>query len=437
MSSAQRAEPAPASPDSPEADVTPLLEALRPLVEKRRTDGRKLALLLIECAVIGRIDGVWGYQVGDAVRERIAAALRTDVLRADDLFGCIGRDDFACVLSTVEDSAVAVLAAEKSLRALGSPFWIGEDEIFACPAIGIAMFPQHGDSAESLLQRAKSACMVAGGMAQRIAEYAEDRQNSEALRLLNENRLRTAVSEDALELVFQPQYDLRLGQIMGAESLLRWRDPALDVIPPVDAFAAAEAAGKVAELVSSLLNRALRNCSEFRYSAGLDLRIAVNLPGCSLRHTEIPDVVERALGTWGLRPGRLVVEVGQTSVLGTDPVARETLGRLKKIGLKLSIDDANLALSSLFWLASLPFQEIKIDVSPAHAPGSAAHSERIMQSIIELARHLKLAVVALGVPDEATATRLKELGCDYMQGDYKGPALDARAFVARFGLDAQ
>jgi EAL domain-containing protein (putative c-di-GMP-specific phosphodiesterase class I) len=299
------------------------------------------------------------------------------------------------------------------------------------------MFPQHGDSAESLLQRAKSACMVAGGLAQRIAEYDKDRQTSETSRLLNENRLRAAVAEDALELVFQPQYDLRLGQIMGVESLLRWRDPALEVIPTVDAFAAAEAAGKVAELVSSLLNRALRNCSEFRYSAGLDLRIAVNLPGCSLKHVEIPDVVERALGTWSLRPGRLVAEISETSVLSTDPVARETLGRLKKIGLKLSIDDANLSLSSLFWLASLPFQEIKIDVSSMHASAGSAQSERIMQSIIELARHLKFAVVALGVPDEATATRLKELGCDYMQGDYKGPALDARAFVARFGLDAQ
>lgn len=437
MSEAEHAEPAPASPDSSDADVTPLLEGLRRLVEARRADGRNLALLLIECGVISRIDGVWGYQVGDAVRERIAAALRTHVLRADDLVGAIGRDDFACVLATVENSAVAVLAAEKSLRALNSPFWIGEDEIFARPAIGIAMFPQHGHSAESLLQRAKSACMVADGLATRIVEYAEDRQNAQALRLLNENRLRTAVSEDTLELVFQPQYDLRLGQIMGAESLLRWRDPALGIIPAVDAFAAAEAAGRVTELVSSLLNRALRNCSEFRYSAGLDLRIAINLPGRSLTHTDIPDVVKRALGTWSLRPGRLIIEIGQTAVLETDPVARETLARLKKIGLKLSIDDANLALSSLFWIAALPFQEIKIDVSPARDPGSAAQSERIMQSLVELAHHMKLAVVAVGVPDEAAASRLKELGCDYMQGDYKGPALDARGFVARFGLNAE
>lgn len=433
MSEAAHAESALASPAAPGADATPLSEGLRRLVEERRADGRNLAVLLVKCGIIERIDAVWGYQVGDAVRERIAAALRTNVLRAGDLVGAMGRDDFACVLSTVENSAVAVLAAEKSLRALNSSFWIGEDEIYARAAIGIAMFPQHGDNAEPLLQRAKSACMVADGLAKRIAEYTEDRRNPEGLRLLNENRLRTAISEDTLELVFQPQYDLRLGQIMGVEGLLRWRDPALGVIRADDAFAAAEAAGQVTELVSSLLNRALRNCSEFRYSAGLDLRIAVNFPGRSLTHTELPDVVERALGTWNLRPGRLVIEISDASLLATDPVARETLGRLKKIGVKLSIDDANLALSSLFWLASLPFQEIKIDVSPAHDPGSAAQSGHILQSLVELVHHLKLAAVAVGVPDAAAATRLKELGFDYMQGDYKGPALDARAFVARFG----
>lgn len=435
MSEAGLAEPVPGPAVGSAAGPVALLEALRRAIEARRADGRRLGLLLVDFGVIGRIDAAWGYQVGDAVRERLASTLRTQVLRDDDLLGAMGRDDFVCVLATVEDSAVAALAAEKSLRALKAPFWIGEDEIFAHPAIGIAMFPGHGDSAESLLQRAKSACVAARGLTGRVTEYDEDHGKSETSRLLMESRLRTALSEDALDLVFQPQYDLRLGQIMGAESLLRWREGARGLIPARDVFAAAEAAGQVTELVSSVLNRALRNCSEFRYSAGLDLRIAVNLPGRALLHTELPDVVERAVRTWGLRAGRLVIEVGATSVLGTDPVARDTLGRLKAIGLKLSIDDAELALSSLFQLASMPFQEIKIDVSHANDAVGAAQFPRVLQSLVELAHRLKLAVVAVGVPDDAAANRLKDLGCDYMQGDYKGPALDAAAFVARFGVE--
>ncbi len=413
----------------------PFLEALRAQIEERRADGRNLAVLLIECGVIGRIDAVWGYHVGDAVRGRVTASLRADVLRPGDLVGEMGRDDLACVLSIVEGPAVALLAAEKSLRALNAPFWIGEDEIFASAAIGIAMCPAHGDEAEVLLQRAKSACAVARDLTSRIADYAEDRENPAASKLLYENRLRTAVSEDALEMVFQPQYDLRLGQIMGAESLLRWRDAKLGLVAAEDAFAAAASAGVVTDLVSSILNRALRNISEFRYSAGLDLRIGVKIPARALLNVELPDVVQRALGTWSLRPGRLNLEIGETSVLGAEPVARETLGRLKALGVKLSIDDAGMALSSLFWLATMPFQEIKIDVSAAHDPAGVQKAERIQQSLIELAHHLRLDVVAVGVADDAAAARLKEQGCDYMQADYKGPAVDPKSFVERFGFN--
>lgn len=424
-----------AAPMHDTTDAMLLLEALRAKVEERTTDGGNLAVLIIDCGVVSRIDAVWGYQVGDAVRNRVAALLRSDVLRSGDLFGEMGRDDFACVLSTVEAPAVALLAAKKSLGELNAPFWIGDEEIFASPAIGIAMFPQHGNQAEILLQRAKSACILARDLTGRIADYTQDPDNSAASRLLYENRLRTAVAEDALELVFQPQYDLRGGQVMGAESLLRWRDPALGMIAAEQAFAAAEAADRVTDLVSSILNRALRNVSEFRYSAGLDLRIGVKLPARALLHTELVDVVQRALGTWSRRPGTLILEIGETSVLAAEPVARETLGRLKELGVKLSIDDPGMAFSSLFWLATMPFQEIKIDVSAAHDLAGAPKSERILQSIIELAHHLRLDVVAVGVTDDVAAARLKELGCNYMQADYKGPALDPEQFVQRFGFN--
>jgi diguanylate cyclase len=434
VSGAGSVEPAAAARGAPAGVAIPFLEALRACIEERRAGGGHLALLLIECGVIDRIDAVWGYHVGDAVRARVAATLRAEVLRPGDIVGDMGRDDFACVFSPVEGPASALRAAEKSLHALNTPFWIGEEEIFADPAIGIAMFPADGDAEQLLLQRAKSACVIARGLTGRISVYAEGQKNPKASRLLYENQLRTAVAEDTLELVFQPQYDLRLGQIMGAESLLRWRDAARGVIPAVDAYAAAEAAGVVAELVSSVLNRALRNCSEFRYSAGLDLRIAVNLPGRTLLHAELPDIIERALRTWNLRPGRLVLEIGETSLLGADAVARQTLARLKDLGVKLSIDDADLALSSLFGLATLPFQEIKLDVAAARDPADGPESERILHSLIELAHHLQLEVVAVGVADDAAAARLKDLGCDYMQADYKGPALDPAGFVARFGF---
>ena len=435
MSRADSATPEAGPGSTVAAEVVPLRDALNRKIEDRQADGGNLAVLLVECGVISRIDAVWGYHIGNAVRDRVAAMLGSDVLRPGDLVTEMGRDDFACVLSTVEGPAVAHLAAQKLLRALSVPFWIGEEEIYASPVIGIAMYPTHGDQADILLQRAKSACACARDLTDRIAAYAEDQDSSAAARLLHENRLRTAVSEDALELVFQPQYDLRRGQVMGAEGLLRWPDPALGMIAAEQAFAAAELADRVPDLLSSILNRALRNVSEFRYSAGLDLRIGIKLPARTLRHVDLVDVVQRALGTWSRRPGTLILEISETSVLGTEPATRETLLRLKDVGVKLSIDDPHLTVASLFWLATMPFQEIKIDVSALGNLAGAPKPEHILRSFIELAHHLKLDVVAVGAADEATAAQLKELGCDYMQADFKGPALDPIQFVERFGFN--
>ena len=414
----------------------PFLELLRRCLDERRADGRGLAVLLVDCGLIARIDAVWGYHVGDAVRERVADTLRSDVLRPGDFVGLLGRDDLACILTTVDDPAVPLLAGDKLLRSLNAPLWIGDDEIFTRAAIGIAMYPLQGDAAEVLLQRAKAACIEARKSTGRIALYSDEHGLPLASALLTENRLRTAVAEDALEMVFQPQYDLSLGQIMGAQTRQQWRAPAGGAIAADQAFAAAESAGVVNGLVSSILNHALRNISEFRYSAGLDLRVGVQIPAFALLHADLPEVIQRALGTWSLRPGRLVLQIGATSVLDRSPVAQETLLQLKKIGVRLAIDDPGMALSSLFFLATLPFQEIRLDVSAANAAADgtlAPKAERILGALIELAHQLGLEVVASGVADEAAAARLKALGCDCMQADFKGPALDAKGFVARYG----
>ena len=415
-------------------DSSRFSELLRDRISCRETNSAPLAILIIECGVIGRIDAVWGYHIGDAVRQRVSSLLCTEVLRPGDFVGELGRDEFACVLSTVEGPTVALLAASKSLRTLNAPFWVGEDEIYANPAIGIALYPLHADHPEGLLQRARSACTQARNLPGRITDFdAEQGLRAEA-GLLIENRLRTSVADNTLELVFQPQYNLRLGQVMGAEALLRWQDPALGLVEAEQAFAAAETLDQVSDLVASILNRALRNVSEFRYSAGLDLRIGVRLPGSALRHPELVDVVQRSLGTWSRRPGTLILGISQTSALLADPTARETLVRIKEIGVKLAIDDPVMRISSLFRLVELPFQEIRFDVSAAGDPSNAPKSERILRAIIDLAHQVRLSVLAIGVSDEETAGRLKSLGCDFMQADFKGPAVEPKAFVERYGF---
>ena len=431
MSQVEPAGPEPGSAAPHPAAEVPFLERLRGCLEQRQADGQNLALLLVDCGVIGQIDALWGYQIGDAVRTRIVASLRAEVLRPDDFVGELGRDELACVLSVVEGSGLALLAAEKSRRIMNAPLWLGEAEIYASPSVGIAMFPGTADSAESLLRQARSACAAASGSTSHILLY-DEAQNSRTSRLVEEGRLRSAVAEDALELVFQPQFDLRFGQIMGVEAMLRWRDGSRDLVSMRDAIAAAEAGGLVSKMISSLLNRALRNCSEFRQRAGLDLRVAINLPARALMEPGLPDLVERALRTWSLRPGRLMLEIQDIPALQEYADAQAAMLRLHETGVKLSIDDARAPLSSLFSLGTLPFQELKVDLSIVRGWAGQARAESVLQSLIALVHNLKLDVIATGVADEAEAARLLELGCDFMQADFKGPPVDPEVFVDRF-----
>lgn len=428
--------------DAPSGGEAPLpfIDALRGHIAARRADGGRLAVLLVDLGVVARIDGVWGYHAGDAARARLAASLRSELLREDDLVGDMARDDIACVLSEVASPDLCMLAAEKLLRGLTTPLWFGDDEIYARPAIGIALFPDHGNDAEALLQQAKSACIAARGLPERIALSGEGLANPDGERLLHENRLRAAVAEDALEMVFQPQYDLSLGQIMGIETQLRWPAGTKDIVLAIDAFAAAEAAGVVAELVSSMLNRALRNRSEFRYSAGIDVRIAINLPSRALLETALPEIIERALRTWNVGSTRLIIELVETASLKTEPVARETFAQLIKLGIKFSIDDPTASVASLFWLTAMPFTEFKIDLSglgSADADAKNAQAQSLVaESLVNLAHAQNMTVIAFGVPNDEVANLLKAAGCDGMQGDYKAPPLPPAEFVKRYGDEA-
>jgi diguanylate cyclase (GGDEF)-like protein len=404
-------------------------------VGERLADGQQMALLFVDCGMISRIDGVWGYMIGDGVRDRLGARLRNEVLRDSDLLGDPGRDEFACVLATVQSPGVALLAAEKILRTLDAPLWVDVDEVYARPAVGIAVFPDHGDNPVSLLRRARTASRAARERPERFAVYAAEQERDEAELLLYENRLRAAIAQDALDIVFQPQVDLRSGLIVGAESQLRWRDSDLGSVPVGKAIAAAESAGLVNEVTLWLVNGALRNCREFRDAAGLDLRVGVNLSAKSLRQSDLPEFVTSALKTWNLRPSRLVLEITETAILARSLESVETLQHLSEAGVRLCLDDPGAGYASLSWLATLPFHELKIDLASVGSITQAPQKLALVQSLIEFAHRLKLEVVVAGVEDEATAARLKALRCDIMQGSFVGAPLDAAGFVKQHRAD--
>jgi len=328
-----------------------------------------------------------------------------------------------------------VLAAEKILRTLDAPLWVDVNEVFARPAVGIALYPEHADNAVALLQRARTASGAARDRPERFALYSAEQERDEAELLLYENRLRAAIAQDALDIVFQPQLDLRSNLIVGAESQLRWRDAKLGAVPVEKAIAVAESAGLVNEVTLWLVNGALRNCRHFRDAAGIDLRVGVKLSAKSLRQSDLPDFVGSALKTWNLRPSRLALEITETAILARSLESVETLQGLRATGVRLCLDDAGAGYAALSWLATLPFHELKIDLAAVGNIAEVPQKLALVRSLIELAHELKLEVVVAGVEDEATTAILKQLRCDFAQGPAIGAPLDAAAFIRRHRAD--
>ena len=419
------------------AVLSGFIERLDARLETARTEGVGVAVLVVDCGLVDRADVAWGFRVGDAIRGHIAARLREGVLRSEDFLASVGRDDLACVLAPIHGVDMALLAAEKMMRAAGALLWAADDEVYAQPTIGVALFPDHGDKAELLLQHSKGASRSARALPGRIALHEAPREATRTARFLDEQRLRTAIADEKFELLFQPQVELSSDRVMGAEAVLAWPGAAeaAGSIPAAQVYSAAESAGAVETLASSFLNRALRNCSEFRYAAGLDLRVALNLSARTLLWPMLPDLVERALRTWSLRPSRLVLEFSETAVLRDHAAAREALGRLKTLGVKLAIDDAALGVEALFGLAVLPFSELKLDLSEVPDLGSVPQHEHVVRAMIDLAHKLRLEVCATGVATPALAAGLKALNCNFAQGPFKGLAVAAEHFVERFGFD--
>jgi diguanylate cyclase (GGDEF)-like protein len=409
----------------------PFAQYLEECIADSRRDGGGLAVLLIDCGVVSRADAMWGYHAGDAARMQLVQRLSMAVLRERDIIGEPGRDEFALVLIPADGAGVGVVAAPNALGARPTPIQIDEDEIYARPAVGIALFPESGEDSQTLMAHAKIACHSARESIERVALYAEIQQRPHADVLRYESKLRAAINQNNLELVFQPQFDPAARRIAGLEALLRWQDGELGPVRPDKVIAVAESAGLINDVTFWVISSALRHCAMFR-DRGLDVSVSINLSPNNLRERELPDFIDRGLRTWNLKPERVVVEITETAVLGPREIVDEALARLKQTGVRLSVDDFGTGYSSMSYLAAMPLDEMKIDLSFVRDMMEVPQHERIVRSMIELGCSLGLTVVAEGVESERAAQRLALLGCHRLQGFWLCPPIGAEELLRRY-----
>jgi EAL domain-containing protein (putative c-di-GMP-specific phosphodiesterase class I) len=327
-------------------------------------------------------------------------------------------------------AAVAELAGRLQ-DALRRPFALRGVAVELEASIGIALCPDHGREVNTLVQRADVAMYDAKRAQAGVATYSPERDPYSADRLGLLAELRRALELDELLLHYQPKVAVDGGEVVGVEALVRWQHPTRGLLGPAEFVPLAERTGAVADLTRWVLDAALARCRTW-LDAGLELPVAVNLAAANIVDVALPDAVAELLERHDVPARLLQCEISEHTVMA-DPVrAMEVLGRLREMGLRLSLDDFGTGHSSLAYLKRLPLDEVKIDRSFVAGMAEDENDAVIVRSTIDLGRNLGLDVVAEGVEDEETLRELGALRCDVAQGFFLSrplPADDVAAWL--------
>ena len=386
------------------------------MAEAIRMEGNEgsLAVMVMDLDSFKELNDTLGHAAGDELLRQVGPRLRS-ALPADAMLARLGGDEFAVLLPDAADASAATRVAARIVEALTTPFTVEETSLDLHASIGIALFPEHGEMPEHLLQHADVAMYVAKGRRTGVEVYAEERNQHTHRRLAVLNQLRPALTRGELTLHYQPQVDMHTGMPRGVEALLRWHHPELGDVSPGEFIALAEHTGFIRQLSDFVLEKAMEQV-EIWTAMGINVPIAVNLSSHVLRE---PESLRRILGVvrdGGLPEGSLVVELTESALMADGGQAARLLDDLAGAGMKLSIDDFGTGYSALSYLSRLPVSELKIDRSFVTHVDTHHANRHIVEAITALSANLGISVVAEGIERVAEWQTLAGMGCDVAQG---------------------
>ena len=397
-------------------------DRLRQAIVIGHREREPLVLLIMDMDRFKEVNDTLGHQVGDLLLQQVALRLAT-TLRQSDTVARLGGDEFAVLPAGGTDLQGGAQTAKKILRILEHPFVVDGRNIDVGASIGIALCPEHGEEADTLMRHADVAMYVAKRTKRGYAVYAPQLDEHTAAHLALIGELRHAIGHDELQLHYQPTVALKSGRTIGVEALVRWQHPAQGLIPPDQFIPAAEETELVQPLARWVLNEGLSQLRSW-HDSGLDVELAVNLSAWNLRDPDFAELTSGLLGSWRVDPSRLKLEITESGIMAPSSIF-EALTHLSTLGVGLSIDDFGTGYSSLARLKRLPVNEIKIDKSFIIGMMADSMSVSIVRAVIELGHNMGLRVVAEGVENRETWEKLETLGCDLAQGYYLCPPMPA------------
>ena len=398
--------------------------------------GAAHAILYLDFDDFKQVNDMLGHKTGDEFLAAMAHRV-VDSVRPDDLVARLGGDEFAVLLrDTGQRQGVAI--ARRILAAIAAP-WVHEGkEIHPRASVGIAVDDSRQPRAEVLLADSDVAMYFAKRNGKgRIAVFTPQMRDELVDRVELGEDLRTALDPSALTLQYQPIISFETGRTVGVEALARWRHPARGWVSPSTFIPLAEEIGVVDRIGAWVIAEACRQAMSWKSRGHADLRISVNISGSDLLKPGLAGLVRRTLAETGLPAERLELEVTEGVAVNDSPTARATLTELKQMGVGLAIDDFGTGYSALAQLHRLPFDILKVDKAFVDELTTGAGETSLIRTILEMARVLKLEVVAEGVETKEQADILRERHCTYAQGYFFSRPVDAADIEKRLGLEAE
>ena len=395
--------------------LTKLVDQALTVAQRSKQTG---CVMFIDLNRFKMINDTLGREVGDALLCEVAQRFRL-ALRDQDIVARLGGDEFAIGLFDISQHYEASMVAQKLLHSLTAPFIIDGHDLRVGASIGISVYPQDGQDAETLLRLADIAMYRAkqGGDsdAENVAFYSQDMNQGMQERMRIESGLRQALGNGQLLLHYQPKYSIASGQIIGAEALVRWKHPERGLVPPAEFIPLAEATGLVVQVGEWVLEAACAQAQRWKEMGLPPIRLAVNVSAREFT-SSLPGRVMETLKRYGLEPSWLELEITESTLMHNIDRVIGIMDRLTALGITLSLDDFGTGYSSLSYLKRFPIDTLKIDRSFTTGIPTDTNDCAIASTIISIAQQLRHKVIAEGVETVEQLAFLKDSGCDEVQG---------------------
>ncbi|NVK34753.1 MAG: EAL domain-containing protein [Rhodobacteraceae bacterium] len=380
--------------------------------------GQCCGIMMLDLDGFKPVNDVYGHSFGDMLLQTFAQRVQ-EVVGPKGLVARLGGDEFAIVTPPLSSKHEITSIARRISAAVEKPILEGGREVLIGTGIGIAVYPNDGYSTPELLRRADIALYRAKRSGRSVFRFFELEMDASILhRTLLEQRLRSALTKDAIHPHFQPIHDLKTGQIKGFEALARWNDRDFGNVSPEEFIPIAEDSGLISELTESLLQKACDVAKRWPES----IYLSFNISALQLNDHNFPLKVVSILNEKSMHPDRLILEITESSLIRHPETAKTILNQLNDIGVRIALDDFGTGYSSLSYLRDYPISKIKIDRSFVASMASKSTSAAIIQAILALSKGLNLEVIAEGIEEADTKKLLLDGGCQYGQGFLFGPA---------------